>query len=428
MERPASTAVALPCAVAQAESHKGEDCAARFEEGGELHGFAIYDGHGGPDCARYCAHEDTGFLPSLLRGRASLPEAEAIADVFWAADAECGAWLAARGGHGRDGGGAHAGSTATLLMVQRLAAGSSTGVGMAGGGFRCRFAWVGDSMALTVDMATGKMIDHTLIHCPDRADEVANLRLMSKAGKELPRGRKADRKKKAGAPDPAELDPATATTAEVAAAMMGELEEEEEEEELPITAAGVGAACKRAGVLPSAGCPPELMLRAFAREQLINTVIPKGRKYRRNACIFRRPRKKDENMPMVVATHEDPYSSHYRDLLMTRSICDWTKSAWVLPQPDVATFEVPNGKHVRALIASDGLWDICSWENACDILRAARTPQEAADALLEVAKGVYQGERGLEKMGDDTTVMVIDLLPGGPASAVKPKGGGCTLS
>ena len=44
-----------------------------------------------------------------------------------------------------------------------------------------------------------------------------------------------------------------------------------------------------------------------------------------------RPKEKDQNQPVVVATHADPYSSHYKDLQMTRSLGDWTKSAWVLP-------------------------------------------------------------------------------------------------
>ena len=104
----------------------------------------------------------------------------------------------------------------------------------------------------------------------------------------------------------------------------------------------------------------------------IQAAVPQSSsRYRRNACIFRRPKEKDENEPMVVATHEDPYSSHYRDLLMTcvrgelytpvvfplsmdtscvrphssrRSICDWTKSAWVLPHPDVVSFDVAAGR------------------------------------------------------------------------------------
>ena len=139
--------------------------------------------------------------------------------------------------------------------------------------------------------------------------------------------------------------------------------------------------------------------------------------------MFRRPQAKDENMPLVVATHEDPYSSHYRDLLMTRSICDWTKSAWVLPQPSVAPFEVPANKCFRVVLASDGLWDICSLEHAAEVCKGASSAQAAADELLNIAKAVYNGERGLEKMGDDTTVMVVDLAPGGVGASK----GGCTV-
>ena len=36
--------------------------------------------------------------------------------------------------------------------------------------------------------------------------------------------------------------------------------------------------------------------------------------------------------------------------------------------------------------------------------------------------------RGLEKMGDDTTVLVVDLLPGGPSTAVPRPKGGCSMS
>ena len=111
----------------------------------------------------------------------------------------------------------------------------------------------------------------------------------------------------------------------------------------------------------------------------------------------------------------------------TRTICDWTKSAWVLPHPEVVAFDVPHGKHVRAVLASDGLWDVCDHDVAADILRSAETPQQAADALLQVAKNVYHGERGLEKMGDDTTVMVIDLLPGGEQDRARPAKGTCTV-
>lgn len=107
-----------------------------------------------------------------------------------------------------------------------------------------------------------------------------------------------------------------------------------------------------------------------------------------------------------------------------------TKSAWVLPHPEVVPFDVPFGRHVRVVLASDGLWDIVSAEEVAAILRAQATPQDAADALLEVAKQVYLGERALPKMGDDTTILVVDLLPGGPATAapVRPKAAGCVIT
>ena len=425
----AAADAAPPCAVAHAVSAKDEDRFASCSSG-LLYGYGVYDGHGGQDCAEYCASDDCGILQQILLNSESFPSREAIADVFWRTDAVCGSKLAARGGHGRAGGGAHAGATATILLVERIK-GSVAKVNGAGGGsaagggdsarvgsgdfFRCVFAWVGDSAALEVDMRSGKMGARTINHTPGSRVEAANLRLMATAAKALPmtsRRQSAATDGDGAAPPPAD-----------------EANEEEAAEEEAVTPPHVGAALKRAGVLPTAACPQELLLRAFVREQLINASIPKGRKYRRNALLFRRPRAKDENQPMVVATHEDPYSSHYRDLLMTRSICDWTKSAWVLPHPEVVEFHVPAGKHVRAVLASDGLWDVCDPDEAAEVLRAHATPQQAADALLAIAKRVYCGERGLEKMGDDTTVMVVDLLPGGPSTtAPRPPPPNCALS
>lgn len=108
---------------------------------------------------------------------------------------------------------------------------------------------------------------------------------------------------------------------------------------------------------------------------------------------------------------------------MTRSICDWTKSSWVLPQPELLHFNVPVGTHIRAILASDGLWDVCTPERAAAITRAASTAEEAAANVLAVAKAAYLSERMLSQFGDDTTVMVVDLNPsllslgsGGPFS------------
>jgi serine/threonine protein phosphatase PrpC len=96
---------------------------------------------------------------------------------------------------------------------------------------------------------------------------------------------------------------------------------------------------------------------------------------------------------------------------MTRSVCDWTKSSWVLPHPEISTFEVPPGAVFRAVLASDGLWDVCTTAEAAAIAHGEPTAEAAANRLLELARRVYLGDRGLDKMGDDTTVLVVDLNP-----------------
>ena len=69
----------------------------------------------------------------------------------------------------------------------------------------------------------------------------------------------------------------------------------------------------------------------------------------------------------------------------------------------------------------------------CDAVVCAMPAEEysaveaAADALLAVAQHEYHEVRGLEKMGDDTTVVVVDLNPGGLAyeDPIKGMGGVC---
>ena len=138
------------------------------------------------------------------------------------------------------------------------------------------------------------------------------------------------------------------------------------------------------------------MTRAFARERRIYKAIPKSSKYRRNAYVMARPKEKDQNQPVVVATHAGPYSSHYKDLQMTRSLGDWTKSAWVLPHPQLRRFTVPHDESRRVVIASDGLWDIISAEDGAAIARQHDEPQAAADARSRSRSTSTRGPRPRE--------------------------------
>ena len=82
----------------------------------------------------------------------------------------------------------------------------------------------------------------------------------------------------------------------------------------------------------------------------------------------------------------------------------------VLPHPSVQPFEVVAGQWTRVLLASDGLWDVCSHELAVRVARESAGAQEAADQLLELARREYE-ERGRKGVGDDTTILVVDLNP-----------------
>ena len=135
----------------------------------------------------------------------------------------------------------------------------------------------------------------------------------------------------------------------------------------------------------------------------------------RNAFEIRRPprrssSRKDKIRPVVVATALDHSCPRYYDVAMTRSIGDWLGPDMVLPSPSTEAFEVPAGKWTRVIIASDGLWDVMRHESAVRLAREIARPQEAAELLLKFAQGEYAA-RGKKVVGDDVTVLVVDLNP-----------------
>lgn len=456
----------LPISVGSANkpSDKDEDTHATHTRGA-VSAFGVWDGHGGKGCSAACADAESGML-SKLTENGRLPTESEVADVFWQLDATVGAKLAKIGGHGRAGGGAHAGATAALLLSEMQADGS----------LKCMLAWVGDSTMCAVDMKSGRFMWSTSNHAASDEGEAANLRLMAKISKALsplrkekqraaeeamsPEEREAVQQAKEAAKAQRKADKAARKAAkEAAKAEAAEASESAEADQPELKKWGrksmgpslrnvhqrpetpfdddaedddadaaepvfvlseeeVKGALDAASISLPPSLPMQVLMRALAREALITTNIPSGAKYRRNAYVQQRVAKKDSNRPWVVATAEDPFSKHYRDLQMTRSVCDWTKSSWVLPEPAFKHFDVPLGKHVRLILASDGLWDVVEIDGqlATDVHKLD-TAQGVADAMVERARKVYQDVRKEEKMGDDTTAMVVDLNPSRLAKA-----------
>lgn len=391
---------------ADAPSRKGEDCPdwhpATAPDAAAA--YAIFDGHGGKlfshTCGRTEEHgPDYNMLKRLLAagGARSLPSDEVVRRLFWSQDEDVGTLLASRGE--AQGGPNTGGSTAQVLML----------LPQPGVGVQCLQAWVGDSTALTVDMRSGGIVHATLDHTPYQQSEYDALMLMAAVckacRKKIKKARKKDRE-------------ATAATAEDADAADNSDDDDDgtgaaedaEDDVLPTTEM-IGQVLSELKHTDGTGAHIERLLQALAREKLIGRYLKSSGKYRRDCHIYRRPKEKDANQPLTVHTTEDPFRKHHSDMMMTRSLGDWSKVAWILPAPETRRATVGAHEHVRIVLASDGLWDVVSHEEAADLTRRAPTAQAAAQALVDAAKFVYLEERGLALPGDDTTVLVVEINP-----------------
>lgn len=125
----------------------------------------------------------------------------------------------------------------------------------------------------------------------------------------------------------------------------------------------------------------------------------------------------DISQPWVVSTAKRNTSMGYYDLCMSRSICDWQGSDFVLPHPQLHEFKVPpTGPPLRAVLASDGLWDVCTYEQAARIVSSCRSAMDAAQGLVAHALKEYIEVQGRTQAGDDTTVLVVELSPQGASA------------
>ncbi|XP_011013159.1 PREDICTED: probable protein phosphatase 2C 53 [Populus euphratica] len=108
-------------------------------------------------------------------------------------------------------------------------------------------------------------------------------------------------------------------------------------------------------------------------------------------------------------------------LAMSRSIGDRYLKPWIIPEPEVMF--IPRAKEDECLIlASDGLWDVMSNEEACDLARKrilvwhkknGVTPSSSRGGGIDPAAQAaaeYLSNRALQKGSkDNITVIVVDL-------------------
>ena len=95
------------------------------------------------------------------------------------------------------------------------------------------------------------------------------------------------------------------------------------------------------------------------------------------------------------------------DTACTRSIGDWDAARSCIPEPELRRFAVPPGGYYRVALASDGLWDFCSFEHAAKLVRGAASAHVAAAMLAGLAE--RKSDDRLGRLKDDTSVAVVEL-------------------
>uniref|UniRef100_A0A8R7V3K9 protein-serine/threonine phosphatase n=2 Tax=Triticum urartu TaxID=4572 RepID=A0A8R7V3K9_TRIUA len=142
--------------------------------------------------------------------------------------------------------------------------------------------------------------------------------------------------------------------------------------------------------------------------------------------VDHKPNRKDEYARIEAAGGKIIQWDGYRVfgvLSMSRSIGDWYLKPWIIPVPEVTV--VPRQKEDEFLIlASDGLWNVLSNQEVCDVARkrillwhkkniidsssAERSGDSSDPAAQEAAE--YLSKLALQKGSkDDITVIVVDL-------------------
>ena len=360
---------------------KGEDTSAILvDEGADCSCFAVFDGHGG----RRAADHGAECLAPRLLSLGAAPSDASIADLFWEADAEIGQ-------------SATDGATATVLLVDGT--GSPAGL-------LCTLAWVGDSRACIVDLSAEAgasegpaIVGETTCHNGASAAERSRLEQTWRVCRHL---REARNNKWAF------LQPAAMT------AMHYSLD-------------AVKAAANDLQISLGAD-DAALMARTVERGSKIDLASDASDAVSPTSALA--PREHGGKLFLHKASHGVPLGGDISfspitsstSTAVTRAIGDWDASRAIVPQPEILRVRCGSERCMRVVLASDGLWDFVTTEEARSILCKYASSQACAERL--VAKAVDRSRRRLNRLKDDTTVIVVTLNPSGMPPPLSSGGGG----
>lgn len=417
----------------QRNTHKAEDvafCEVRAEHAPKPHTgvYAVFDGHGGKGAAVACCD---GIGRTLLQ--LDDPDDEAIRNAFWNVDEALGL------------GGVTAGSTATVLLATESP----------GGGLRCTLAWVGDSTAVRIAMGAQDVdvLAATAPHLPSNEAEVKRMELEWAIREAVHNSLMWNyfELKMLSRQDllvPTVDASASASISDQTAAVIQAHVRGTRYRAFLQQFRAVGQAAVEAGMANPTREETILLMRSLRREALMHAMMTnsskviskpgRGRTIRKQSIVT--PRFGSNGGPVTVrATQAEGFSGSSQglkerynyglsDTMMTRSIGDWDAARACVPDPEIMRFEVSSGAHERVVIASDGLWDVCTNEKAASIVRKAKSAADAAYKLAEYAWRTSHAR--FDRLKDDTTIVVVDLdcsLPGESPPQNKDAGCGCLL-
>lgn len=369
--------------------------------------FGIFDGHGGKQAADRCTETLNGLISKRAPATIASPH-EALSlglrRACWELDEDLGS--------------AHvdAGTTATVLFV-----GQSTAT----------LGWVGDSTAIVVDMLSTKPSWACSKHNPQNPVEVARMKAEWGARREFLLFEFAE-----GEDDMSYADAMDAFT-------------ETYEQRL--------ADHFRQQNLPP--LRPHLIRDSMRRETQINDRCERVNTMRRNKSMDviekfgKQVSGRDMDATIDMKRHDSNFTRRTSaqdgrprgpvvvganwqgrrpgtlvggaSTCVTRSIGDWDASRAVIPEPETTTWSTSGFD--RVILASDGLWDLVSFEAAAAIVRGVDDPQKAAVQLLRRAKA-ESARRGYAGLKDDTTILVVDVNPRALRVAEEPAGCACVVA